>query len=236
MQRGEKSSSYAIDTLTGMSDDWRLRVGLESEERAHDLVELLTKLDIAHDLETSFRDRVVVSHDGSEVFCYADTREQAEAAERTIRSLAVERRWQVTSELRRWHPVAERWEDPDAPLPETEAEQAAERAELMQSEREESAAQGFPDFEVRVRCGSRRDAEALGERLQREGTQCVQRWEFVVVGADDEDSAGALAERSRAEAPPGSEVTAEASVSEVASEVPLATPFNPFAVFGGLGG
>jgi hypothetical protein len=219
-----------------MSDDWRLRVELDTEERARDLVELLTKLEIAHDLQTSFHDRVVVSHDRSEVFCYADTRGQAEAAERAIRSLSVEGGWQVTSELRRWHPMAERWEDPDAPLPETEAEQAAERAELMQSEREESAARGFPDFEVRVRCGSRRDAEALAERLREEGIRCVQRWQFVVVAAPDEETAAALAERIRSEAPPDSAVTAEASLPEVVSEAPLATPFNPFAVFGGLGG
>jgi hypothetical protein len=219
-----------------MSDDWRLRVELESEKRARDLVELLTKLDIAHDLETSFRDRVVVSHDGSEVFAYADTREQAEAAERAIGSLSAQGGWQVTTELRRWHPVSERWEEPDAPLPETEAERAAERAELMQSEREESVAQGFPDFEVRVRCGSRHDAESLAERLREEGIRCVQRWQFVVVAAPDEETAGALAARIRSEAPPGSTVTAEASLPEVVSEAPLATPFNPFAVFGGLGG
>jgi hypothetical protein len=219
-----------------MSDDWRLHIRLESEQRADDLVELLTKLDIAHDLETSFHDRVVVSHDGAEVFCYADTREQAAAADRAVQTLATERGWQVTSELRRWHPVAERWEDPDAPLPETEAEQAAERAELMQSEREESAAQGFPDFEVRVRCPSRREAEDLAERLREEGIRCVQRWEFVVVAAADEETAQTLADRIRAEAPPDTTVTAEASVSEVVSEAPLATPFSPFSVFGGLGG
>jgi hypothetical protein len=58
-----------------------------------------------------------------------------------------------------------------------------------------------------------------------------------VLGAPDEDSANALAERIRNEAPPGSVVTAEAGIEEVASEAPLATPFNnPFAVFGGLGG
>ncbi len=187
-----------------MSDDWRLHVELESENRARDLVELLTKLDIAHDLETSFHDRVVVSHDGSEVFCYADTREQTAAAERAIHSLATERGWQAKTELRCWHPVAERWEDPDAPLPETDAERAAERAELMRSERAESAAQGFPDFEVRVRCPSRGEAEELAGRLREEGIRCVQRWQFVVVAAPDEETAQRLADRIRSEAPPDS--------------------------------
>lgn len=219
-----------------MSDDWRLRVELDDDRHAAELAQRLSKFDLPHELETSFRDRVVVSRDGSELFCYADTRAQAEAAERAIRSLAGERQWPLTAELRRWHPAAESWEDPDQPLPETEAERAAERSELMRSEREESLAQGFPEFEVRVSCGSRREAEELAERLRGEGIRCVQRWQFVVVAAPDEDTAKALAERVRSEAPPDSTVTAEASVSEAVAVAPLATPFHPFAVFGGLGG
>ena len=219
-----------------MSEDWRLRIELANEDEAGELADRLSKFDLPHDLQASFRDRVVVSHDGSEVFCYADTREQAEATERAIGALASERGWQLTPELRRWHPAAEKWEDPDAPLPGSAAEQAAERAELMRAERDESLAQGFPDFEVRVKCGSRQEAEQLAERLRGEGLRCVQRWQFVVLAAEDEDTAQALAARIRSEAPPGSTVTAEASVGEAVSEAPLATPFSPFAVFGGLGG
>jgi hypothetical protein len=219
-----------------MSDDWRLRIELADEKQAGELADRLSKFDLPHDLQASYRDRVVVSHDGPEVFCYADTREQAEAAERAISSLATERRWQVNPELRRWHPTAEQWEDPDAPLPDTESARAAERAELMQSEREESLEQGYPDFEVRVKCPSRHDAEQLAKRLGEEGFRTVHRWEFVVLAAPDEDEARKLADRIRSEAPPGSTVTAEASVAEATTEAPLATPFSPFAVFGGLGG
>ncbi len=219
-----------------MSDDWRLRIELADEDEAAQLAQRLSKFDLPHDLQTSYRDRVVVSHDGLEVFCYTDTREQAEATDRAIRALAAEHGWQLTCELHRWHPAAERWEDPDAPLPQTGAERAAERAEAMESERNESVAQGFPDFEVRVKCGSRHEAEQLAKRLRGEGIRCVQRWQFVVAAASDEDSANALAERIRAEAPAGSEVTAEASIAEAVREAPLATPFSPFAVFGGLGG
>jgi hypothetical protein len=220
-----------------MSDDWRLRVILKDDGEARELAKRLAKFDTEHDLKGSFHDRVVVSRDDAEVFLYADSREQLDAAGRAVRSLASDRGWQPTTELRRWHPTAEEWEDPDAPLPGSEAELAAERGEAMQSEREESRAQGFPDFEVRVRCRSRQDAGQLAERLRGEGIPSVHRWEFVVLGAPDEDSATALAERIRREASPGSVVTVEASVAEAADEAPLATPFNsPFAVFGGLGG
>jgi hypothetical protein len=220
-----------------MSDDWRLRVVLTNDDEARQLADRLGRLASGHDLSDAFHDRVVVSRDDAEVFCYADTREQAEAAERAIQSLASDHGWRPTTELTHWHPVAEEWEDPDQPLPGSRTQVADERAEAMRSEDEESRQQGFPDFEVRVRTPSRHDAERLAERLRGEGIPTVHRWEFVVLGAPDEDSARALAERIRGEAPPGSTVVAEASVAEVATESPLATPFgNPFAVFGGLGG
>ena len=221
-----------------MSDDWRLRVSLAEETQARDLAERLARFASQHELSSWFSKRVVVSRDDSEVFCYADTREQADAAERAIRSLAGEHGWQLSTELRRWHSAAEEWEDPDEPLPQSAAQLAGEHSELVEHEREESLAQGFPDFEVRVRCATREEAAQLAQRLRDEGIPNVHRWRFVVVGAADEDSANALAERIRREAPPRSEVSAEASVQEITAEAPeISTPYNnPFAVFGGLGG
>jgi hypothetical protein len=178
---------------------------------------------------------VIVSRDGGEVFCYAASREQAEAARQAISGLADEHGWHVDTDLKQWRPTAEEWEDPDAPRPQTEQQRAAERQELMQEEDQESEKQGFPDFEVRVKCKTHHDARHLAERLQGEGIPTVHRWQFVVLGAPDEDSANALAERVRREAPVGAIVTAEGSVQKVAAEAPGATPFSsPFAVFGGL--
>jgi hypothetical protein len=219
-----------------MNDDWRLRVELADEHAARELTDRLEAFDLSHELGTSFGERVIVSRDGAEVFCYAATRTQAEAARNAIQSLAAEHRWSPAFELRRWHQVAEDWEDPDAPLPSTPAETAAERAELMEREREESDQQGYPEFEVRVRCATREDASRLAERLRGEGLPTVQRGEFLVLGVADEDDAKALAERVRNEAPPGTDVVAEGSVADVVAEAPFATPFNPFAVFGGLSG
>ena len=200
-----------------MNDDWRLRVDVREDGIARELTSRLERSDLTHALGTAFDERVIVSRDGSEVFCYAATREQAEATRGTIDKLAAEHGWEVEFALHRWHP-------------------AAERAELMEQEREESAEQAYPEFEVRVRCVSRGDASALARQLREEGYPVVQRGEFLVLGAADEDSARELAARVRAEAPPGSDVVAEGSVPEVVSEAPFATPFNPFAVFGGLGG
>jgi hypothetical protein len=214
-----------------MAEDWRLKVQFEHEAGARELATRLQDRDLEHDLETSFHDRVVVSRDGPTVFCYANSRAQAEAAQGAIEKLKNEYGWSIEIALERWHPQAEQWEPPDVELPDTPAELDEEHAELIQSEREESREQGFPTFEVRVQCESHRGAEQLAQRLDAEGIPTARRWHYVVAGANDEDSANSLAARIRREAPPGTSVTVEGSVQETRQDA----PFNPFAVLGGLG-
>lgn len=211
-----------------MNDDWRLRIDVHEASRARRLLEHLDAFELEHELETSFRDRVIVSREDSTVFCYTGAREQAERAEQLARRLAGEHGWEVDFELLRWHPEAESWEDPDKPLPASEAELASEHAELIAAERD----QPLPEFEVRVECDSRQAARELAEKLAAEGLPSVHRARYVLVGAADEDAANTLAQRLRAEAPPGSKVTAEGTVGAVLARVGT----NPFAVFGGLGG
>ena len=214
-----------------MNDDWRLRVRLHEQGIVHSLVERLDASELDHDLETSFHDRVIVSVDGPELFCYAGTREQAERAQALIRSQTEQHGWGVEFELKHWHPTAEEWADPDKPLPTSDAERAQERATLMAREREESEARGYPEYEVRVQCQSHRETLELAERLRSEGLPSVQRWNFLLVGTLDEDSAKALAERLRDQAPTGCVVSTEGTLGAVLTEQP-----NPFAVFGGLAG
>jgi hypothetical protein len=215
-----------------MSEDWRLRVDLHEPAHALELTTNMEATELEHDLKTAFENAVAVSRDGPEVFCYAETREQAESALDLIKSLAERNGWKVDAELRRWHPVAEEWVDPDAPLPDTDAARAAEHGEMIQAEREESESRGYPEFEVRMQCASHHDAKALAERLKSEGYEPVQRWKYLLIGAGDEDSAQALAAQLREEAPPGCTVTAEGSLRTVYDE----RPPNPFAIFGGLAG
>jgi hypothetical protein len=216
-----------------MSDDWRLHVGLFDHGRARALTERLSAEKLGEDLETSFGDRLIVSVDGPDVFVYAGDREQAERAETAIRSVAAEHGWDVEAELKRWHPTAEEWEDPDKPLPQSDADRAAEHAALLAKEREESAERGYPEYEVRVESRSHRDTVELANRLRDEGVPVVRRWKYLLAGALDEDSANALADRLRAEAPPGSTVTAEASMRATYDDDPGR---GSFAIFGGLGG
>ena len=215
-----------------MSDDWRLKIHVHDPEHAARMAEQVAAWGLQDELEAAFHDRVAVSADGSELFCYTANREQAEGVEAKIRSLAAEKGWQVEIALTRWHPAAEEWADPDKPLPSSDGEEAAEHEELIRREREEAREQGYPDFEVRVQCRSRSDAIALAERLRSEDIPSLRRWRYLLIGATDEDTANELARRISAESPPGAVVTTEGT-GRAANEV---RPGNPFAVFGGLGG
>jgi hypothetical protein len=216
-----------------MGDDWRLEVGLFEKGRAHALTERLDAGKLGDDLEKEFDKRLVVSADPPDVFVYAGDRAQAEAAESQIRSVAAEHGWDIEIELKHWHPTAEEWEDPDKPLPTTDAERLAEHQELLAQEREDSDIRGYSEYEVRIECPSHHDTVELDERLHAEGFPTVRRWKYLLVGADDEDSANTLAERLRAEAPEGSTVTAEPSLRQTYDDEPTR---GSFAIFGGLGG
>jgi hypothetical protein len=217
--------------VLAVNDDWRLRVTLSDHEHANRLAGSLAASELEHDLDTQLQDRVAISRDGSELFLYAGTREVLEGVQRTIEPIAAEHHWEPSFELTRWHPASEEWEAADVPLPATADEQAAERAELMEREREEAHDHGT-DFEVRVECSSRGDAARLAEQLEAEGLPHVRRWRYVIVGASDEDSAGELADRLRREAPDGSRVTVEGTAGAALA----GRPPNVFALFGGLGG
>ncbi|HEX8976479.1 MAG TPA: hypothetical protein VF781_08205 [Solirubrobacteraceae bacterium] len=215
-----------------MNDDWRLRITLEDNETADALTSRLRDHVAPADASRTMHDRIVVSSDGPEVFCYTGTREQAEATQRAVAQLAGDEGWAARYELMHWHPTAEQWEDADLPLPETDAQRADELRQRIAQERADSERQGYPDFEVRVQCRSRGEAAELAERLRGEGIPVVHRWSAVLVGASDEASAQELADRLRGEAPAGSRVTVEGNLRAIYEE----KPWSPFSVLGGMGG
>jgi hypothetical protein len=215
-----------------MNDDWRLQIDAEDEGSGASLSERLDAEELEHELSAAFQDRLIVSRDGARLFVYAGTRQGAEQARDLIAKLAGEHGWKLDLSLTHWHPEAEEWEDPDLPLPESDAARVAEHAELIAAERRRLEETGEPEFEVRVDLPSHRDAAHFAELLRAEGLPAVRRWKYLVVGATDEDGARALATRLEGEAPPGSRVTVEGSGQVAYAE----RPANPFAVFGGLGG
>ncbi len=215
-----------------MNDDWRLQVDLDDGTHASALVDRLDAPELQHDLSDSFHDRVIVSRADARVFLYAGTKGQAERARNLVVSLAKQYGWSAAVDLKHWHPSAEDWEDPDVPLPATDGDRKAEHEALIAAERKQVEEQGYPEFEVRVDLPSRHEAHRLAEQLKGEGLPTVHRWKFLLIGVTDEDSAKALAERIRSEAPNGSRVSVEGTWKVAYAE----RPPNPFAVLGGLGG
>jgi hypothetical protein len=215
-----------------MDDDWRLQVDLEDEGISGKTADALRSGELEHDLKADLGSRVIVSNEGERIFLYAGERDQLDRAQVAIQKFLDEKGWQAKLELRHWHPVAEDWEDPDAPEPTTDAERAAEHERLMDTEDEEVAANhGLAEFEVRVEFPSHREAWEFAKQLKEEGHEPVRRWRYMVVGAADEDQAKALADRIRAEAPADSKVTVEGSLAAAWRE----RPPSPFFWLGGLG-
>ncbi|HLH66335.1 MAG TPA: hypothetical protein VKV27_11575 [Solirubrobacteraceae bacterium] len=215
-----------------MNDDWRLRVELADGGQARALGRLLEDPGLEHDLVDAFQDRVVVSVDGSEVFCYAGSREQTERARRLVEDLARRHGWRASMQVSRWHPVAERWEDPAVPVATRDAPGEPEHEERIARERAESEHRGYPEWEVSIRCRSRQHARELSERLQQDGLAHVRRFRYVLIGAEDEDSARRLAEALGDRVPEGSEVMVAGNPRAVLES----RPWSPFSVLGGLGG
>lgn len=215
-----------------MNDEWRLQVDPDDSGHAQALTDRLEARELQHDLSEAFHDRVIVTRNDDTVFLYAGTREQAESARRLILDLVKEDDWDVDVDFKRWHPEADEWEDPDKPLPADEGARKAEREALMAAERKETEENGYPEYEVRVDLPSHHDAVQLAEKLRGQGLLPVHRWQYVLIGASDEDNAKVLAEQIKSEVPPGSEVKVEGTWKAVYNE----RPPNPFAFMGGLGG
>jgi hypothetical protein len=92
---------------------------------------------------------------GSEVFLYAGTEVAAWEAERVARDVLAQHHLPAEFAIHRWHPVEERWEDPDVALPGSEAEREAEHQQLLDDETTESGAAGMARWLVRAELPSR---------------------------------------------------------------------------------
>jgi hypothetical protein len=215
--------------MTPVHDDWRLQFDLEPGTGVSGLLAAVREHEIDDDVRARLGNRVVVSHDASRLFLYADSDDALREAERVVRPLLEQQGVAGRAHLSRWHPEEERWEDPSVPLPSSEEERRAERDRLAADEAAESESRGYPEWEVRVETPSASDARAFAETLRDEGLPLVRRSHYVLVGAPSEAEAQALAGRLRDEAPEGSTLAVEGNGQEAWRTL------HPFAVFGGLG-
>jgi hypothetical protein len=217
-----------------MAEDWRVKIAFQEEKHGRSLSGFLRDHhELEHDLAERLRGRVVVSQDGPVLFLYADTRDQAEAAIEVVRSFLAQYNAEAEIDLKRWHEVEERWEDPSVELPDSPEEVREERERLTRTERAESAHDEMDEWEVQVVLPDHRSTKKLAEQLESEGLKPLRRWRFLIIPVPSEDDGNELAERIRAEAPPDAKVAVEASYGEVVAANPR---LSAFALFGGLGG
>jgi hypothetical protein len=191
-------------------DDWRIRIELAEEDHAHGLLAALSRelpreaRDLARELADA---RLAATRDGTIVYVYSGTREQARQAVEVVEAQLAHDGLDARTKIEHWLPEAERWDD-EPPQPTIE---------------EEEVAHGHAPWEVRVECESHHAAAELADRLEQEGFGVVRGWRYVIAGTASREEAESLAQRLNGEVEPG---------GALAWEV---TPQNPFAVFGGLG-
>ena len=201
------------------SDDWRVTISVSGGTDAGQAQQSFSLRQVEEDIRRQVGRGIVVGAGEAQIFLYAGTEAAAGDAERIARDVLAGHGMAAESALHRWHPIEERWETPDVPMPQTKAERQAEHQRLVDAEAAESLATGVAQWEVRAELGSHRQAVALARKLESEGRAVVRRWKFLIVGASDEDEARELAGQIRQEAPPDAAVMVE--------QAGLGWPFTP---------
>ena len=184
-----------------MADDWRVTVTFGDAAQARRAAQSVRDREVADDVRGRLGHRVAVSADGPRLFLYAATGDAAREAEQVVRDVLAGLQLHAEFALDRWHPVAQEWADASVPLPETDEQRQEEHRRRIEGETEESLATGQAGFEVRVELRTHRQAVQLAARLEAEGHPVVRRWKYLILGADNEDDAAALAETISREMP-----------------------------------
>jgi hypothetical protein len=168
-----------------MAEEWRVEVELHEEGHGLSLGERLRTLDLDDEARKRLGDRVVVTRDGSRMFLYARSSDEASAAAEVIGSLATEDGIEAETELTRWDEETDSW------VPGDGAPAAASG--------DEGEAAGEAEWEARIVLSSVRKAFEVARQLRDEGLEVRRRWRFVLALAPTEEAANELAERLRAE-------------------------------------
>jgi hypothetical protein len=208
-----------------MSDEWRVEVQLEDEGHGLSLGDRLRALDLDDEARKRLGERVVVTRDGSRMFLYTGSEETAHEAERVAKDLAADDGLEAKTRITRWHPDEEEWLDAGTPMPQGEAERAAEHRQREAREEREAAATGRDEWELRVDLDSIGSTRELSSRLSDEGIRHHRRWRHLLIPAATEEHAAELADRVREVAPAETEIHLEPA--------PGSLPHPAFVVIGG---
>ena len=190
--------------MADSDDDWRVTLSVSQPPAG-----AAPLSQVEEDIRGQVGRDIGVGAGEAQIFLYAGTEAAAGEAERTARDVLAQHGITAESAVHRWHPIEERWESPDVPMPQTAAERQAEHQRLVDAETADALATGEAQWEVRVELGSHRQAVALARKLEGEGRAIVRRWKFLLVGAANEDEARELAAQLRGEVPPDATVKVE---------------------------
>ena len=191
------------------SDDWRVTISVTGQAHAGPAQQPGSLRQVEEDIRRQVGRGVAVGAGDAQIFLYAGAEAAARDAEQIARDVLARHGMAAESALHRWHPIEERWETPDVPMPQTETERHAERQRLEDAETAESLATGIAQWQVRVELGSHRQAVALARKLEEQSWPVVRRWKFLIVGTGNEDQARELAGQIRREAPPDAVIIVE---------------------------
>jgi hypothetical protein len=219
------AAAPVVKDFRTMSDEWRVEVELEDEGRGLTLGDRLRSLDLDDEARKRLGERVIVTRDGSRMFLYTGSEETAREAERVAKELAAADRLEAKTRITRWHPDEDEWLDSSAPIPQSEAERAAQHRDHEAHEERAAAATGHDEWELRVDLDSLGATRDLSSRLSEQSIRHHRRWRHVLIPAATEEHAVELAGRVRELAPGDPEMHVEAA--------PGSLPNPAFVVIGG---
>ena len=201
-------------------EDWRVEVELNDEQHGYSLSERMRALDLDDEARARLGRRVIVTRDGSKLFLYTTTEDEADEAARVVRELSTAEGLSAEIRTMRWHPVEAAWKDSSVPLPHTESEEALERQRREEREQREVEAGADYDWHVLARARDRAEAAALERRLLEDELPVTRRWRFLTIGALTEEQADEIASAIRRDLPE----------AEVRIEPTLDMPSPPFVL------
>jgi hypothetical protein len=211
-----------------VANDWRVTITLSDPSHAGRLATALHEHEVEEDLHHRLGGRVAVSVEEDRLYLYAGTENAAREAGQVVTQVLGSHDLDARGVgIDRWHPDEEEWQNASVAMPQTEEERQAEHQRLEQEETRQSLETGHALWEVRIELPSHREAVDLARRLQSEGRPVIRRWTLLVIGANDQDDARALAQDITKEAPADARVT-------TAEQGPLRAfmPIGPVGIWG----
>jgi hypothetical protein len=142
----------------------------------------------------------------SPLTAFTGSRAAAEAAAQVAQEVTGRHGLTARVSVECWRPVKKLWEDASAV---SKRDLAEEYDYLQREDRRVSTETSVPQWQVRIKLRTHRDAVTLAQRLASEGHQADRRWMTVLASADSKDEALRLAERVQLFAPSTADVVAE---------------------------